>query len=358
MSGPHKVALLLTIIGAGVGIASSARAQYTLTDLTPTGPLAGAFGVSGGTQVGVAFGEAALWSGTAASFVNLDPSGYTGGRAEGVSGAYQVGQVGNGTNGFAALWNGTAASFVNLDPSGGTLNSVAFGVSGGTQVGEWLNASESNFYAAVWNGTAASFVDLDPSGGTSNVNSAAYGASGATQVGLVGSSAALWHGTASSLADLNPAGYNSSVAYAASGNFQAGDAVIGSYTHAALWNGTASSFVDLNPAGYLESEILGIAGGQEAGFVTVGVNSPRLPAVWYGAASNVTLLPLGSFGSAFATGIDANGDVVGEGFLNGGFHALLWTPSGTPEPFTATIAISGLGLAIRNRAKAKTTTPN
>src|SRR5690606_1518802 len=68
-------------------------------------------GVSGGTQVG-------YWSGTAESSVDMTPPGTFGFSINAVDGSQQVGAtapdpVGNPPI-YAAIWNGTAASYVNL----------------------------------------------------------------------------------------------------------------------------------------------------------------------------------------------------------------------------------------------------
>ena len=60
-----------------------------------------------------------LWHGTAASFVDLNPSGFYTSQAYGVSGNNQVGGGGldsrsGGGSGHARLWHGTAASGVDL----------------------------------------------------------------------------------------------------------------------------------------------------------------------------------------------------------------------------------------------------
>ena len=57
----------------------------------------------------------------------------------------------------ASLWSGTAASWVDLSPEGSS-DSIAFAISGGQQVGyAFVN---STYRASLWSGTAASWVDL------------------------------------------------------------------------------------------------------------------------------------------------------------------------------------------------------
>src|SRR5438876_294648 len=94
------------IIGAAVAATflalplASQAAVYFYTDLNPSGP--GAYslgwGISGSQQAGEGAGSetgggfhALLWSGTASSVVDLNPSGFDGSAAYGISGSQQVG---------------------------------------------------------------------------------------------------------------------------------------------------------------------------------------------------------------------------------------------------------------------------
>ncbi len=62
--------------------------------------------------------RASLWSGTAASWVDLNPAGSAMAEAYGVTGPNQVGWALVGGVGRASLWSGTAASWVDLHPAG------------------------------------------------------------------------------------------------------------------------------------------------------------------------------------------------------------------------------------------------
>jgi hypothetical protein len=135
--------------------------------------------VDRGKQVGVGYllngpGHALLWNGTAASALDLNPSGFTSSYASSISGGQQVGSgwaPSFGThlhaglpmaNSHALLWSGTAASARDLNPSGFTV-SFAADTNGSKQVGAGWNASlgiSTNTHALVWSGTAASAVDL------------------------------------------------------------------------------------------------------------------------------------------------------------------------------------------------------
>jgi hypothetical protein len=147
-----------------------------------------------------------LWTGTAASAIDLTPAGSTDSNVAAVNGNQQVGQV----NGHAGLWRGTAASFLDLHTPSLFSSSAALNTNGSQQVGHGfviLNPNLGTFHAALWNGTAASAVDLNPAGFKF---SRALGTNGLAQVGwgrpevLTGSSHALmWTGSASSGMDLH-----------------------------------------------------------------------------------------------------------------------------------------------------------
>src|SRR5205807_616238 len=119
--------------------------------------------VSGSKQVGYAYDlhhHAFLWSGSAASAVDLSPAGFTESFATSVSGSQQVGYgAGTSNQNNAFLWTGSAASAVNLNPSW-TGQSVALGTNGAKQVGFANGPSGLTQDAVVWSGSAASAVDL------------------------------------------------------------------------------------------------------------------------------------------------------------------------------------------------------
>ncbi|MDO8587337.1 MAG: hypothetical protein Q7T82_09880 [Armatimonadota bacterium] len=278
-------------------------------DLDPIGSGSSGRGVSGGQQAGYATVDAhglpglqehaVLWNGSAASWVDLDPFAYPSGmsdtwssRVYGVGGGQQVGCA--YVDGFpvssphASLWSGTAASWVDLHPSPGFGSSGAWGVSGGQQVGYFDGPPFWYLHAALWSGTAASWIDLNPAW---SYGSSACGVGGGQQVGGVGlgnhredgnnvSHASLWSGSAASFVDLDQGGpppnyinrlspypyaWNSG-AYGVSGGYQAGaqefeQAPDEWVPHAGMWSGTAASWVDLHtflPSGYSESYAYGI----------------------------------------------------------------------------------------------------
>jgi hypothetical protein len=228
----------------------------------------------------------------------------------------------------ASLWSGTAASWVDLNPIG-ALSSAITGIDNGQQVGEAL--VDGVHRASLWSGTAASWIDLHPSTAESSSVHAVKGGqqTGYAQVdGVI--HASLWTGTASSWVDLHPTGSTGSEALAVGDGQQAGLAIVSGVARASLWTGTASSWVDLNPAGATESYAYGVSSGLQAG--AAFVDGTLRASLWSGtAASWVDLsvfLPAG-FTSSFARGISSDGVnvyVSGHGFnsLTGRDEAVFW----------------------------------
>ncbi len=149
--------------------------------------------------------HASLWSGTAASWVDLHPTwaGATYSFARDTSGAQQTGYAVFGSTPRASLWSGTAASWVNLDPAS-SAESAAFGIAGTQQVG--YAKIQGVDHAGLWNGTPTSWVDLHPEG-VGATSSVAWRTIGTQQVGLVEIAgidrASVWDGSAASWLDLS-----------------------------------------------------------------------------------------------------------------------------------------------------------
>jgi hypothetical protein len=130
-----------------------------------------------------------LWTGNSISYVDLLPPGYLGAYAMGISGGQQVGfgwqepqaVATSGTSAsqpgavqpsaltHALLWSGTAASAVDLtpldplNPTGDPLfdNSVAVAMAAGHEVGYGSGSrSDSLLHALVWAGSPYNVVDL------------------------------------------------------------------------------------------------------------------------------------------------------------------------------------------------------
>lgn len=252
-----------------------------------------------GQQVGFdAFGQAALWTGTPESFVSLNPSGWNTSAANGVGGGQQVGVAnqqrvcgekkgGCGSGTYTVfqpfLWTGSAASAVNLTPFGlGFGAGTAYGTDGVRQVGVAWKVVGFGAYstpnAMLWTGTADSAVNLNP---FDSGESMALAVAGGQQVGYAYSfqHAMLWTGTAASAVDLHPAGYTSSQARATNGAQQTGfgwvnNAAQTPHRHALVWSGSAASVADLNqfmPLGFTDAAATGIdAAGNVVGWAIKG----------------------------------------------------------------------------------------
>src|SRR5207302_1700490 len=131
----------------------------------------------------------------AASWVDLNPSSTSTSVAYGVDGNQQVGSVTpvlGRDHGHASLWTGTAASWVDLEPAPAPgvfdiVVSVANAVQGGQQVGTITYNVVGSLvdHAGYWSGTAKSWVDLHPDHRNVFGESRANAVFGGYQVGQV-----------------------------------------------------------------------------------------------------------------------------------------------------------------------------
>jgi hypothetical protein len=255
--------------------------------------------VGDGQQAGSANNHAALWLGSAASRVDLNPSQWTQSVVAGVGGGQQAGSAtrsvvcttkkGQCPNGVRTefhpfMWSGSAASAVDLTPLGlGFGAGRALGTDGVQQVGIGFQVIGVNAFngpfAIVWSGTADSAVNLNPPDSSTSQANAVYGGQ-QVGYGYVPSRALLWSGSADSRVELHPDGYASSVANATNGVQQAGSGFVFdaatsiSHSHALVWSGSAASAVDLNqflPPGYTDAAATGIdAAGNVVGWASRG----------------------------------------------------------------------------------------
>lgn len=244
------------------------------------------YAIADGQQVGAANNHAALWSGSAASLVDLNPDLWTQSVANGLANGQQVGianrrvvcavKKGGACSGtyiviHPFMWSGSAASAVDLTPFGlGFGAGSALGTDGLQQVGYGQQLLGFNAFsvpfAVVWSGTADSAVNLNPA---NSFESQAKAVLNGQQVGYAFSPhrAVLWTGSAASMQELNPAGFVSSEANATNGVQQVGFGLVISAlnvptrSHALVWSGSANSAIDLNqfmPIGFTESAATGI----------------------------------------------------------------------------------------------------
>ena len=150
------------------------RRDGSVVDLNPSGSSSGAVGISGGQIVGSSGSwpsHALLWR-TDGSVVDLNPSGVGLSKAEGVSGAEQVGYgYGYGPPGnltHALLWRGDVNSVVDLHPflPPGFDASHATGIdSNGDIVGYASGrASDNRNHAFLWRRKAGATAPAPPTG--------------------------------------------------------------------------------------------------------------------------------------------------------------------------------------------------
>ncbi|WP_428303738.1 hypothetical protein [Lacipirellula sp.] len=354
---------------------SSARAQWSVINLHPAAAAESqALGIRNGIEVGWVDSapgttsiQPALWTGTAASYVNLGGWQNAGGRVLGTDGVQHVG----GSGGAATLWTSTPGSVVSLQPPAppnySTFVADANGVFAGMQAGAALfitqNAGPNYQEAGIWNDTAGSWQSLHPAGATnSQANDTHFGQQAGwaylpnaqNPVLPAVQHAALWYSSAASFVDLHPAGALQSIAndvFVTGGlSQQVGFARFAALPEAAMWTGTAASFVNMHPLTAAASELLGNYAGYQAGFASFF--SPKANAnldhagLWSGTAASFldlhAFLPTGfSRSRAEDVWVANNGDIWVAGWAvnasTGLSEAMLWTTHQVPEPAGATL---------------------
>jgi hypothetical protein len=266
--------------------------------------------VKGQRSVGFATGSgshdhAVLWtSANPSSITDLNPVGFISSYAEASVGLQQIGYgypaavagdpTRTGDQPHALIWNGSAASFFDLNPTG-FLFSYALGGSSSHQVG-YGEDTHFNLHALAWSGSASSFVDIHP---TSNAfyDSRAVTISG-NSAGGYGTSltyyqhAILWTAlNGASAIDVNPAAYAFTQITAMNGSSEVGYGGllndISGNTHALLWNSTGTGYVDLNaylPSNYVSAAAEGIdSAGNIVGFARDSITGNVHAVEWVAA---------------------------------------------------------------------------
>ena len=346
-------------VGVVVGVLTAAASgQWTVTNLhVPGASNSRADSVSGNQQSGYVWNSgnderASLWTGSAGSWVNLNPLGSTRSRAFSANDGRQYGVAVIDGITRAGLWSGSAASWVDLSPAD-AIDSAIYAAEGGQQVGAATIGGLTR--AGMWSGTSESWVDLSLPGGPSY--SFAYGVDDGQQVGfgyVPGGQkhAILWSGSAASWVDLNPAGSNGSEANGVDGGRQVGFVTMGGKSLASLWSGTASSWVNLNPIGSTASIAYGISANEQVGYVDVPGGGVSRASLWSGSAASwvdlSAFLPIG-YSSSVAKSIWTHGGVTyvagyAENRATLRDEAFLWTRA-VPEPASAVMLLLG-GLAM------------
>ncbi|MFN8817726.1 MAG: hypothetical protein ACK5ZV_13425, partial [bacterium] len=111
----------IAAIAGSLGLASVTQAQWTVTNLNPSGAVGSyANAAAGGQQTGYAFVggvlRASLWLETAESWVDLHPAAATESFAYASDGGQQAGYGVVGGISRAGGWSGTSAAWVDLHP--------------------------------------------------------------------------------------------------------------------------------------------------------------------------------------------------------------------------------------------------
>lgn len=251
------------------------------------------------------------------------------------------------------MWTGSANSWVDLHPSGYS-ESEAYAVSDGSQGGTGISTTTNYGHALLWHGTAQSAADLNPA---AYLESDIQDVQGNNQVGEgygsdFVSHALLWHGTADSATELDKSGFDSSEASSIDGNNIVGRGFVGGEFHAVVWRDFGIHSTDIHVNGWLSSQAVSIAGSSIAGsaydgnvnhafvWTNLGENAVDLESALDGLTLNGNALNL--IGSQ-AFQVDANGDIVGVGY-DASFHnyAIEWSP--VPEP--ASIVVLGFAFLV------------
>ena len=307
--------------------------------------------------------HAVLWIGSSVTPIDLNPGSYFYSQAFDTDGSRQVGRayfpsIPNPIGNVAAIWSGSASSFVLLCAFPYCGNSTAYAIWGDQQVGftdDSHTCSECGpiyrLHAALWRGTPASHVDLHPIGIGCD-RSFAFDTDGVQQVGYGTFPASnhsyralLWSGTAASVVDLSPLNYEVTFANAVRSGVQVGygqNYVDGGYTlpDAVVWRGTAASATSLGQ-GVLEDT----NGTRHVGTKAFGNYNHAFR--WdgeTGAGFDLhSLLPAGVYMNSGAEQIDAAGNIIGWAQRSDTYflEAILWQISGAaPNSMPNVVLIS------------------
>ncbi|MCA9278065.1 MAG: hypothetical protein H6815_04665 [Phycisphaeraceae bacterium] len=331
-----KTSALRTGLCLGIlSIASHASAQWTVTNLHPPGATqSGALGVQNWQQVGYATfngaDHAALWMGSATSFVDLHPAGAESSSVNDVHNGQQAGSATFGGSAHASLWTGTSASHVDLHPALAE-SSEALAVHNGQQGGYAM----INGYprASVWTGTSGSWRDITPAVYDFSV---VYGLDDSQHVGstlfFLGN-ACVWNDNGTSSTILHSGFENHSSAYDVYSGQQVGYIAFLFNTRACYWNSEFGTQVYLHPNNGIGSVAYSVYDNYQAGWVSEAASQVRHACIWHGSVEtweDISAVLPGSWRDTEARGIWHDGTtlyVVGFGYNNATSRneALLWS---------------------------------
>ena len=174
---------LLVVIVFSVLASAAHSTQWTVSYLHPPDvPESFGTGVSGVDEAGyITFStspqvihHASRWTGSAASFVDMNPPGAIISQILGTDGINQSGVFRRTPtippDAFilrGAIWSGTAESVVDLHPGGGFgdhQSSIPAATEGGLQAGSFTGGESFPQHAVRWNSSRASYDDIHPTG--------------------------------------------------------------------------------------------------------------------------------------------------------------------------------------------------
>ncbi|MEM6331810.1 MAG: hypothetical protein AAF823_00525 [Planctomycetota bacterium] len=193
--------------------------------------------------------------------MSLHPDGYESSVAYAVEGGVQAGYVvpAGETDSRAALWYGSASSYVDITPEG-YFDAEVRDMSGGVQVGWAVSENDGSERAMMWRGSADTAYELHPpfygySFAEATDGKQVVGSGRSFAVDERGSTALLWDAGNAFATRLHPEGFRDSFALAVAGGVQVGEGYLeGELEPTALaWFGTAESVVGLSaflPEGY------------------------------------------------------------------------------------------------------------
>jgi probable HAF family extracellular repeat protein len=335
--------------------------RYTITDLgTLGGTYSRAAGLNDLGQVtgwshtsGSSTDRAFLWS-AELGMANLGTLGGSRSLAYTINNAGQiVGQSHSGTGFWRAfLWE-SSTGMVNLGTPSGTIDSVARGINDSGRIAGFAYNSSGNPSAITRDGSG--WQTLETLGGTYSqaqaVNAAGRIVGDATLPGNALKSAVIWdEGQVTDLGRLP------STSGATSLDVNAADEVVGwsgdTYSldgHAFHWSN--NYMTDLGTLGGVTSRAYAI---NDAGLIT-GASKISTGTQWHGFLYydwvmydlNDLVAPGSGWELIDAQDINASGQIVGNGLINGETHAFLLTP--VPEPGSLTLILLGGWAMIRRR---------
>ncbi|MBL8765295.1 MAG: hypothetical protein JNM07_13605 [Phycisphaerae bacterium] len=345
-----------------LGACSSTHAQWQAIKLhAPIMRKSEAYAASGpiiGGQSWIEKGRPTLWNTQTQQLTYLNPPPFIGGRVRAIQGNVQAGGVATETYGHAAMWSGSAETFVDMHPLSNPRSSEIVAMDGGVQVGDTRAlVTQSYHHAAMWRGTPQSHIDLNPPGMVESYGTAAAdGMQGGyfRQTELHGYHAALWRGSAESMIDLHPAGARESRLMGMASGQQVGSvSVIGE--HAAMWSGSAASWIDMNPPGAGVSMLNATCGSAQVGWANTGNPSAG---IWFGTPDSFVslhqFLPPGEYYQSIATGVShVNGVYYVSGYalsnlIGHSDEAFVWIGVPAPGP-GALAALAALRAGRRRR---------